>query len=235
MIASAPVITSTACRQSRGRQRQPLVMRPPHPRGVVLRAEADDDEGARSRRRLNEVRDERLARAVDPMEILDQAHAWLAPAPRVDQPLHGLEEAALAHLGVETRQRALGIRDTQEVEEEREGVGQGGVEQQELAGDLLAHCLRGVLRADPEVPAQELQHQEVRDHLPVRRTVHLVDRDPARAAALDELVGKAALANARLGHDADDLPVARSRPCQGGLQGRDLRIPPDEAREAARP
>src|SRR4029434_3991805 len=80
--------------------------------------------------------------------------------------------------------------------------------------------VRGVLLADREVPAQELQHREVRDHLPVRRTVRRVDRDPARAAALAELVAEAALADARLGHDAHDLGVARRRPCPRGLPGR---------------
>jgi hypothetical protein len=67
----------------------------------------------------------------------------------------------------------------------------------------------------------------------VRRTVRLLDRDPARAAALDELVAEAALADARLGHDANDLRIARRRPCQRGLQRRGLLLPPDEAREAA--
>ena len=49
------------------------------------------------------------------MKILEQAHARLAPAPRVGQPLHSLEEAVLAHLGVEAREGTVGIRDAQEV------------------------------------------------------------------------------------------------------------------------
>src|SRR5262249_46324630 len=65
--------------------------------------------------------------------------------------------------------------------------------------------------------------------------MRLVDRDPARAAAFCELVAEAALAEASLGPDADDLPVARGCPSQRGLQRRNLGIPPDEAREAARP
>src|SRR5205823_4391982 len=110
------------------------------------------------RQRRDELRQEHLAAAVHPVEILDQEHARLPAAPRLDQPREQRTEPALARLGVHALSPALGVRHAEEVEEERERFGELRVEQEYRAGDLPAACLVAILLGDAEVPAQELEN-----------------------------------------------------------------------------
>ena len=87
------------------------------------------------------------------MQVFDQRHARLPPALGVRQAPHGGEDLALVGLRVHAGHRPLGVGHAEEIEEERRRVGQLGVEQQDLAGDLLARRQRGVLLADAEVAA----------------------------------------------------------------------------------
>ena len=61
----------------------------------------------------------------------------------------------------------------------------------------------------------------------------LEDLDPARAAAIGELVAEPALADAGLGDDPDHRALAGIRLRQRPLQLRHLALAADEAREAA--
>ena len=53
-------------------------------------------------------------------------------------------ERALARLGAHLRHRPLGVGDAEEVEDQRQVLGEGRVEQQRAAGDLLPRELLGV-------------------------------------------------------------------------------------------
>jgi hypothetical protein len=152
----------------------------------------------------------------------------------MDEALHGGEEQALAHLGIGTRRGPFGIRHPEEVEQERQRVGELRVEEQELAGDLLARRLVGVAFGDAEVGTEVLDDGEEGDRLPVRHAMRLVDGKPARPAALGELVAEAALADPGLGHDADHLTVSTEGPRKRDLECRHVVAAPDEAGEAAR-
>src|SRR5690606_21288806 len=71
------------------------------------------------------------------------------------------------------------------------------------------------------------------DELPVRRTVRLVDGDPAGPAALDELEAEPALAHACLRHHAHDAALSVERAGERRLGRSQLVGPTHEAREAA--
>ena len=128
---------------------------------------------------------------------------------------------------------ALGIGHAEEVEEQGERVGEGGVQQQQHTGDLLARGAVVVGRGDAEAAAEHLEHGAQRDGAAVGEPVRLQHLEALRAAALDELVAEAALARARLRHDADHLAAPRGGALEGGVELGALGVAPDEAREAA--
>jgi len=167
------------------------------------------------------------------MQVLDQDHPRRPLARGMDQPLHDREQLPLPGLGVRPRGRSLGVGDAEELEQQRERVAEPLVEEHERAGDLPAGGVVAVLLGHPEVAAQQLQHGEEGDELPVRHPVRLVDRDAPGTAALGELVDEPALADAGLGHHPHHLRTPRQRVRQHRLEGSHLVVAPDEAREAA--
>src|SRR5438132_987055 len=65
----------------------------------------------------------------------------------------------------------------------------------------------------------------------MRRTMHLVHRDPPRATALDELEAQPALADPRLADHPHDLAVRRDRAREDPVEPGQLRFPADQAGE----
>jgi hypothetical protein len=128
----------------------------------------------------------------------------------------------------------LGIGHPQKVEHHRQPFAEILVEAQHPPGDLVARGLWWVLLGDPEVATNEREYRKPRHRLPIGHTVPLVDLDLSRAAALHELVAKAALPRARLGDHADDLRVPRDRLLERRLESGHLLLPADKLREAAR-
>ena len=113
--------------------------------------------------RADQVGQHRFAARVDPVQVLDHQHQRLAAAGGVDQaaddPAQRRAGAPRAHL----RHRAVGVGHAEEVEHQRQVLGEAGVEQQRPPGDLLARQLLGLALADPEEGAQHLQHRHVGD------------------------------------------------------------------------
>ena len=144
------------------------------------------------------------------------------------------EDLPLPRLGTEWRSWPLGIRHAEELEHERQPLGERIVEQEHSPGDLVAGRPRRVVLGDAEVAALELEDRKERYGLSVGDSVPLVDRDLPRTAALHELVAKSALARSRLGDDPDDLRVSRDRSLQRRLQSGHLALAADELGETAR-
>ena len=90
---------------------------------------------------LDVIGEEHLAGRVEPVQVLEHRDARLAGALGADQALGDAQQLALARLGVHARRRALGIGHGQEVEDQRQVLGEALVEQQQLAGDPLARRL----------------------------------------------------------------------------------------------
>jgi hypothetical protein len=200
---------------------------------VVLGPEVEDGEAPRPLDRLDVIGEERLARRVEPVQVLDQGHAGLTGALGVDQALHQAQQLALARLRVHARHGVLGVGDGEEVENQRQVTGEALIQQQQLAGDPLARRPVGVPLGDLEVGAHQLEHGQQRDGLGVRLAGDVIDGRALRPVTLHELVTEAALAHPGLAHDPDHLPLAGERLLQGALQHALLLVAPDEAREAA--
>src|SRR6185295_13044563 len=76
--------------------------------------------------------------------------------------------------------------------------------------------------------------RQQRDRLSVWHGMCIDEGDAASTAALDELVAQAALTDARLADDGDELGLAGERPLESRLQRGHFRAAPDEAGETAR-
>ncbi len=205
-----------------------------HPARVVAGPQRGEDKRPCLRDSIDVVLEVGLADLVEPVEILVQVDGGRPAGARLDQPPPDREELAQARLRIHPRRRALGIGHSQEVEDERQVLPEGVVEEQEPAGDLLARRLLGVALGDPEHPPNELEDGQEGDPPGVRDAVALEDRDPLGAAPLDELVAQPALADPRLAHDPYDGASALERRAERRLERRELIAAADEAREPSR-
>jgi hypothetical protein len=177
---------------------------------------------------LNENLQNGLAPSIEPVQILEQNDRRLAPAPRLRNALYDRKELPQALIGSHLGDGALGIRDPEEVEHQRQSISKLFVEQQHPPGDLRARGFGAVLFRDAEEGAEQFQDREEGDELPVGDPVRLVNRDPTGTAALGELVTEPALPEPWVGDHSNDLSTASNRPRKCGLEARDLVGPPDE-------
>jgi hypothetical protein len=220
---------------SERQQGELVVVRSLHPfRAGILGSEVDQEEDSTTGNRFRERRDEGLARAIDPVKVVDQHDERLLVAQGVSEPAQEGEQIALLGLRVHLRRRILGGGHTEKLEDDGHHVAKAFVEEQQRAGDLPSRLGALVLCGDSEVGAPELEDRQIGNRPSVRRAMALVDEDPARTTTLDELEAEAALTHARIGDNADDLPVPCDRLLERRLENRHLALAADELGEAAR-
>jgi hypothetical protein len=176
---------------------------------------------------------EGVASLVHPVQVLDYVDDHLAAVRGPHQLAHDPAQRPLPRLAADWGRGPLRVGDAEKVEEERQIVEEGWVEQEQAAGDPLPRGALGVALVDPEVGPQHLQDRHEGDCPSVRLRLRLVDLDAAAAAVLGELVAEAALSHARLGDDPDHAAFAVLGPFQRLLQRRHLLGAADEAGEAA--
>ena len=153
---------------------------------------------------------------------------------RVDEAADDPAQRPLARLRAHLRHRPLGIGDAEEVEQQRQVLGEPGIEQQRAAGDLLARRLLGLALADPEEGAQHLQHRHERDRAAVGLRLGLEDLDARRRGSARRTRGSAGSCRRpgrRPAPTAEPSPAfARASACSSA---RHLLGAADEAGEAA--
>ena len=205
-----------------------------HPIRPVLGAEVDDHQARGPLDRVDMHGEELLGRGVDPVEVLIEADAGVTRDLSADQPLHHSEQLSPAGIGIDLGGGPLRVGHGEEVEQQRQILDQGLVEEQELAGDALAGALVGVLVGDVEVAAHQVHHRHQRNRLGMGETAGVVDGHPLRPPALGELVAEAALPDPRLADDPDHPRLPRPRLLEGLLEDLHLVGAADESCEAAR-
>src|SRR5262249_27318785 len=106
------------------KQRQLLVVRPLHPRCVVLWAEVQQHECSITWRNLgDDVLDERLTRLIEPVKIFEEENGGLSGASSAGQPPNQVKKLPLACLGIEKRSRSLRIWHAEKIEHDRQPFG----------------------------------------------------------------------------------------------------------------
>ena len=91
----------------------------PHPLGPVAGAEVEHGEVSGSGKRLDQTRQEALACGVDPLQVLEHVQCRSPGALGMDEAPDQGEQAPLAGLGAHRLGGALGVGDTEEVEQQR--------------------------------------------------------------------------------------------------------------------
>lgn len=92
------------------------------------------------------------------MEVLQENDERLLPlAAALDDPAEDLEDPPHAGLGREPRRGLVGVRHLEEVEEQRQGFLEGGIEQHHAPGHLLPGLVGRVGVGDAEVVPQQLE------------------------------------------------------------------------------
>ncbi len=220
-------------RMSQRLERERVVVRRAGPGRLVFGPEVDDRQRLRALDRADQFAQQHLARLVDPVQVLDDGDDRVAASGRPDQLADDPAQRPVARLGAQLGEGVVGVGHAEEVEEQRQVVGEGGVEQQRPAGDLLAHDPLRVAVGDAEVGAQHLQHRHEGDLAAVRLGLAFEDLDPLGPGAFGELVAEPALADPRFGDDADRGALAGLGAVQRPRQHRHLLVAADEAGEAA--
>src|SRR5262245_25777690 len=175
-----------------------MIVRPLHPCSVILGAEVEQQQTAVSWCSIDHVLEECVARAVEPVKILEEEDGWLPGAASAGEPADDVEELTLPRLRPHGWHGLLGIGHPQEVEHHPQPFAEILVEAQHPPGDLVARGLWWVLLRDPEVTTNERKNRGPRHRLPVGDAVSFIDLDLPPSAALHKLVAKAALAGSRI-------------------------------------
>ena len=92
------------------------------------------------------------------MRVLEQVDPRVVVRAGMHQALDHLEQRPLPSLRIDARSRAVWVGHREEVEKQRQPLGEGRVEQEHSPGHLLARLLVAVGLGDPEVVAHHLQH-----------------------------------------------------------------------------
>lgn len=103
------------------------------------------------------VGQEDLASRVQPVQILEDDDAGPARTLRLAEALGQPEQPALSRFGMHLGHRVLRVDHRQEVEEQRQIVGEAVVEREQRSRDPLAGRLGWIAVADPEEVPQELE------------------------------------------------------------------------------
>jgi hypothetical protein len=113
------------------------------------------------------------------VQVLDDEHRRLALTASLHRaPQRGVEPPS-AGVRVDPRRGTGGIGDAEELEQQRQLVLEGLLQEHEAPGHLLAGESIAVVLGYPEVRPQHLEHGHQRDALPVRHRAPLVDGDPS--------------------------------------------------------
>jgi hypothetical protein len=144
-----------------------LVVGLPHPPRLVLGSEVDEHEAPGGGVAFDDLMQDRVAGGIEPMEVLDQHDARVSLAIDLRDPADRRMHAALERLRIAGRQRARGIGDLEQLEEDGQLIAERLVEADESPGDLLACDDIAVARVDPDEGPHQLEDREQRDVLAV--------------------------------------------------------------------
>ena len=166
------------------------------------------------------------------MQVFEEVDDGSCVAPGLPEPVQGGEELAQAGLGVDLGGGSVGVADAEEVPQQGQGLLQDRVEGPDRLRHLGPGGGRVVAVGDAEQGPQEIEHRQERSGLGVGQGVGGEHLDSAGPAPFGELVGEAALAHARAGHDPHQLTFSLARPGEGRFERRHLLLPAHERREA---
>ena len=188
--------------------------------------------------RIHPLREEGLARGVDPVQVLDQRHEVLRARTGRRRPGRSCAARRTARAGFASGSICGAGRSGSGTPKNSNMTGSTSRKPSSRSSRRPAMRSRDgavvVALVDAEVGTEDLQDRQEREVLAVRHGAALEHGEPVRAAALGELEAEAALAGARLGDDADHLAVAGLRLRERRLERAQVRVAADEAGEAAR-
>jgi hypothetical protein len=201
----------------------------------VFRTEVHQQEAPGVGHDPTDLCEERLARRVDPVEVLDHHENRRDARALQQQPPQQPDELALPRSGIEPRGGPLGVRRAQEVEEQRQAVLERPVDLSHAAGGPLANLPGRSERLDSQERPQQIQHRKERHATTVGRALRLEHLEPACPAVLGELPAESALPHASIADDRRRAPAPRLDLGEQRFEAAELLPPTHERREAAAP
>ena len=145
--------------------------------------------------------------------------------------MSAVQRALAALRRVEGAKRTVVRQHLQERQQRREGVLEGLVERQHLAGHLGPHRAGVVPLVEVAVALEQVDDGEVGRRLAVGHRGALQHQPALGVGGMDELIGQTRLAHAGLAHQRHHLAVPGCRLRQRLVQGLELVLPPDKARQ----
>ena len=201
------------------------------PAVLVLGPVVDQQQQAGGGQALHQAIEQGLGLGIDPVQVLKHQQQRLHLAFAQQHALEGLEGALAALRRIEGAKRTVLRQHLQERQQRREGVLQGLVERQHLAGHLGPHRAGVILLVEVAVALEQVKDGEVGCRLAVGHRGALQHQPALGGVGMDKLIGQARLAHARLAHQRHHLAVPGRRLRQRLVQGRELGLPPDKARQ----
>jgi hypothetical protein len=168
------------------------------------------------------------------VQVIEEEDRRLPLTSGVYQTADKRKQLSLPSLGVNLQTGSSWVRHAKEVEDKRESLAEGLIQQEQSPGDLLSRKLVAVLLRNRKRRAQEFENGNQVDSLPVGWTVRFENPSPLRTAAFHELSAQAALPDPRFSHDSYHLPVTFNGAVQCCFQNGQLIAPTHESGKAAK-
>src|SRR5262249_4906268 len=170
---------------------------------------------------------------VDPLQILDQEHEWLAPRLRRDESKICFERALTSGRGIEPPERVPVLESAELPQDGRHELGKLRIEGGHRRTDFLANRLDGVPTFEAEVASDDVETDTVAGG-PRERLRGRVENDRAlRPAHACELVHETRLSDAWLSPHRHEQARALTDDVQRAGQLRKLGSSPRERRHGA--
>src|SRR3972149_4254509 len=199
-----------------------------HPGRPITRTGRAEKEHRGARDTLDDEGDALLRCFVAPVKVLQHQNDRLEPAALQAQLPEGVKRPALDRLGGQRRQAVRSLLHAEQLEGVRRTLLRIHLPLLEPRPNLLGHGLGLVSLGDPEEPAEDVEHREIRNGAPEGEAAPLQVRDFLPPEAVPELEKEAGLADAALADDPHLPAVSPGGQVQAALEQLQVVTPPDE-------
>src|SRR5208282_895986 len=202
------------------------------PMMFIFRAVVEHHQDTRSADAIGEKIKQRLGFSIDPVQVFEDQQKRVIEALTMNQAPDRVASAAPPDYRIHLLERTFTVVHAQQSEQVRHRLLEGAVESEHSAGDFFTLRTFVVLIVDAEIALQQLDDRQIGGGASVRDGKGLHHESIVLRHRL-EFVKEARFANARFGHDRNDLAMAIARKCKGTLELFQLLMAAYEPRQSA--
>src|SRR6202023_1508219 len=183
---------------------------------LVFRTVVEHHQDMRGADAICEKIEQRLGLSVDPVQVFEDEQQGVIDALAMNQAPDRVASAAAPDRGIHLVERTSTVMHAEQSKQVRHRLLEGAVESEHASGYFFTLRAFVVLIVDTKIALQQLDDRQISGGASVRNGKGLHHESIVLRHRF-EFVKQARFANARFGHDSDDLAMAIARKCKGTL------------------